>query len=158
MCCHLWKPLPSSSSVFYLFILFLVGQGFELRISCCKAGALLLEPHDQSSLLWLFWRCGLLNYLPGLSLNSNPPNLSLLSSWDFRHEPPTSGSFIFLLKLTLPHPFSPLLMYTCLYYRRDLIIFAVIGLWIICPIRLSACGKESLSHAFLFSQCLSLSK
>jgi hypothetical protein len=27
-------------------------------------------------LLWLFWRWGLENYLPGLALNQNPPDLS----------------------------------------------------------------------------------
>jgi hypothetical protein len=31
-------------------------------------------------LLWLFWRWGLVNYLPGLVLNRDPPNLSLPSS------------------------------------------------------------------------------
>jgi hypothetical protein len=31
-------------------------------------------------LLWLFWRWGLLNYLPGLSSNPEPPDLSLPSS------------------------------------------------------------------------------
>jgi hypothetical protein len=29
---------------------------------------------------------GLANYLPRLALNQSPPNLSLLSSWDYRHE------------------------------------------------------------------------
>jgi hypothetical protein len=33
----------------------------------CKAGNLLLEPHLQSILRWLFWRWGLLNYLPRLA-------------------------------------------------------------------------------------------
>jgi hypothetical protein len=42
---------------------FLVGLRFELR------GALLLEPHLQSILLWLFWRWDLENYLPGLASN-----------------------------------------------------------------------------------------
>jgi hypothetical protein len=27
-----------------------------------------------------------MNFLPGLALNHNPPNLHLLSSWDYRHE------------------------------------------------------------------------
>jgi hypothetical protein len=39
-----------------------------------------LEPHFQSILLWLVWRFGLLNYLPGLASNHNPPSLSLPSS------------------------------------------------------------------------------
>jgi hypothetical protein len=28
-------------------------------------------------LLWLFWRWGLVNHLPGLASNSNPPDLNL---------------------------------------------------------------------------------
>jgi hypothetical protein len=38
--------------------------------------ALLLEPHLQSILLWLFWRWGLPNYFPRLVLNLNSPDLS----------------------------------------------------------------------------------
>jgi hypothetical protein len=39
-----------------------------------------LEPHIQSTLLWLVWRFGLLNYLPELASNHSPPSLSLPSS------------------------------------------------------------------------------
>jgi hypothetical protein len=28
------------------------------------------------------------NYLPGLTLNQDPPDLCLLGSWDYRYEPP----------------------------------------------------------------------
>jgi hypothetical protein len=45
------------------FVLFFVGLGFELRASCLNVGALLLESHLQSILLWLFG--GLLNQLSG---------------------------------------------------------------------------------------------
>jgi hypothetical protein len=38
-------------------------------------------------LLWLFWRWGLLNYLTGLTLNCDSPNLSLPNSYDYRHKP-----------------------------------------------------------------------
>jgi hypothetical protein len=31
-------------------------------------------------LLWLFWRWGLTNYLPGLAWNHNSPNVSLPNS------------------------------------------------------------------------------
>jgi hypothetical protein len=46
----------------------------------CKAGALPLEPYLQFTLLWVFLRLGLENYLPGLASNLHPPDLSLLSS------------------------------------------------------------------------------
>jgi hypothetical protein len=34
----------------------------------CKVGAVLLETHLQSILLWLFWRWAVSKYLPGLIL------------------------------------------------------------------------------------------
>jgi hypothetical protein len=40
----------------FLFFSFWAGLGFEL-----------LEPQLQFTLLWLFWRCGLMNYLPRLA-------------------------------------------------------------------------------------------
>jgi hypothetical protein len=59
-----------------------LNSGFHI----CKASILLLEPHLQSVLLWLFRRWGLSNYLPRLALNCNPPDLSLPNSWDYRCE------------------------------------------------------------------------
>jgi hypothetical protein len=56
----------------------------------CKAGVLPLEP-NQSTLLWLFWRKSLANYLSGLTLNCDPPNLCLPSSWYYRSEPLAPG-------------------------------------------------------------------
>jgi hypothetical protein len=32
-----------------------------------------------------------MNYLPRLALNLDPPDLCLLSSWDYRREPPASS-------------------------------------------------------------------
>jgi hypothetical protein len=59
-----------------------------------QTGALLLEPHLQSILFWLFWRWGgLMNYLPWLALNQDPPDLSLSSSYDYRCEPLAPCSF-----------------------------------------------------------------
>jgi hypothetical protein len=55
------------------------GQG-GAGLHAHKAGALPLEPHLQSILLWLFWRWGLVNYSPRLALNHDPPNLSLPST------------------------------------------------------------------------------
>jgi hypothetical protein len=67
-------------------LFFLVGRGSELRTLHCKAGAPLFESHPWLILLWLFWNWGLVNYLLGLASNLHPPNLSLKSSWDYRHE------------------------------------------------------------------------
>jgi hypothetical protein len=64
-------------------IVFLVGLGFELRACTCKASALLLKPHLQSILLWLFWRLGGGEGsidLPRLESNHGLPDLSLPSS------------------------------------------------------------------------------
>jgi hypothetical protein len=40
---------------------------FSIGLCTWKAGAVLLEPPLQSILLCLFWRWGLMNYLPGLA-------------------------------------------------------------------------------------------
>jgi hypothetical protein len=51
-------------ALFYLFIYFFCETGFWAWLHACKAGFLPLEPHLQSILLWLFWRWGLVKYLP----------------------------------------------------------------------------------------------
>jgi hypothetical protein len=51
-----------------------------------KQALYLFEPHRQSILLWLFWKWDLANYLPRLALNHDPPDLSFLSSYDYRCE------------------------------------------------------------------------
>jgi hypothetical protein len=35
---------------------------------------------------------GLLNYLPGVALNHDPPDFSLLNSYDYRNEPLAPGT------------------------------------------------------------------
>jgi hypothetical protein len=61
-------------------IFFLRDWNLNSQHHTCKAGALPLEPHLQSSLLWLFWRQSLMIYLRGLTSNLDPPDLSLPSS------------------------------------------------------------------------------
>jgi hypothetical protein len=41
-----------------------------------------------------------MNYLPGLALNLDPPYLCLLSSWDYRREPPAPGDDSQVLKIS----------------------------------------------------------
>jgi hypothetical protein len=62
---------------FFFFALFFYFVSSELHAH--KAGAILLEPHLQFSLLWLFWKWGHLSCLPGLASNHSP-DLGLLSS------------------------------------------------------------------------------
>jgi hypothetical protein len=69
---YAWKICASE----YMFVFGGTGvcnQDFALA----KQGSLPLEPHLQSILLCLFWRWGLMNYLPGLTLNPDPLNLSI---------------------------------------------------------------------------------
>jgi hypothetical protein len=45
--------------------------------------------------------------LPRLALNRDPPNFSLPSSYDYRHEPPTPGPSCILVSRPLPMLFLP---------------------------------------------------
>jgi hypothetical protein len=67
--------------------LFFVGLVLNSGLHACKAETT-LEPHFQSILLWLFWRWNLENSLPWLASNGLSSDLGLLSSWDYRYEPP----------------------------------------------------------------------
>jgi ABC-type arginine/histidine transport system permease subunit len=48
---------------------FLGGTRIWTQSFICKAGTPPLEPYLQSTLLWLFWRSGVMNYLLRLALN-----------------------------------------------------------------------------------------
>jgi hypothetical protein len=66
--------------LFTSFFFFWWDWGFNSALCTWKVGTLPLEPHLQSLLLWLFGDGGLTNYLPGLALNCDLPDLSLPSS------------------------------------------------------------------------------
>jgi hypothetical protein len=63
-----------------LFPFFWWDWGLNSGLCTCKAGAVPLEPHLHSILLWLFWRWGLENYLSPWASNHNLPDLSLPKS------------------------------------------------------------------------------
>jgi hypothetical protein len=66
---------------YYFGSFFFLGElGLNSGLNACKTDALLLEPHLQAILLWLFGRWGLTNYLPMLTSNFDPPNLSFPNS------------------------------------------------------------------------------
>jgi hypothetical protein len=55
--------LKAVCAFFHGFFFFLfVGHGLNSGFCICKVGALPLEPHLQSILLWLFWRWSFMNY------------------------------------------------------------------------------------------------
>jgi hypothetical protein len=89
-----------SWSVFYFFhslsLSLWWGWCLNSGLHTCKPSILLLESHLQSSLQWLFWRWGLPNCLLRVALNHDAPDLSFPSSYDYRHEPPASGSLSYL--------------------------------------------------------------
>jgi hypothetical protein len=68
-----------------------VNSGFH----ACKAGTLLLEPHFQSILLWLFEDGGLVCYLPRLASNHDLLNVSFSSSYDYKCEPLASDPLLY---------------------------------------------------------------
>jgi hypothetical protein len=47
---------------------------------------------------------GLTNFLPQLALNCDPPDLHLLSSWDYRNEPPLPAWYHLLTSRVSLHP------------------------------------------------------
>jgi hypothetical protein len=74
------------------------GLGFELRALA----------HLQPILLWLFWRWGLTNYLPGLTLIQDLPGLNFPNSSDYRCELPVPGSLMSFLSVQYAYEKSDL--------------------------------------------------
>jgi hypothetical protein len=72
--------------VFFFFSLW--DWSLNLRLGACKADTVLLEPHLQSILFWIFWR-----WVSGTELasNLNPPNLSLPNITGVSHWRPTGN-------------------------------------------------------------------
>jgi hypothetical protein len=69
----------------FLFVsFFLVVLGLELR-------TITLSHSISPIFVKEFWRKGLMNYLPGLASKHNPPDLCLLNSKDYSHEPLVPG-------------------------------------------------------------------
>jgi hypothetical protein len=64
--------------------------GLELR-------AFTLSHSTSPTFVKGFSRQGLVNYLPGLALNHDPPDLCVLSSWDYRREPLQPASVTVLM-------------------------------------------------------------
>jgi hypothetical protein len=58
--------------------------GLELR------SFTLSHPTSPIFVMGIF-KIGYMSYLPKLALNHNPPDLCLLSSWDYRRDPPVPG-------------------------------------------------------------------
>jgi hypothetical protein len=61
---------------YFLIFYFWWDWGLKSGLCICKA----VSPVLESVSLWLFCRCSLVNYLSGLALNCDPPDLCLLSS------------------------------------------------------------------------------
>jgi hypothetical protein len=79
-----WPPYCENKRSILFFFFFLQFWGL--------ISGLHLEPlHQPNFWWWGFLRQGLMNYLPGLALNCDPPDLCLLSRWDNRCEPPVPG-------------------------------------------------------------------
>jgi hypothetical protein len=86
LCLYIKSEFLIHSISYRSFGVFLVGLSLNSGLCTCKTGALPLEPHLQSILLWLFWSWGSCDLfaqagLKPLSSQSQPSNE------DYRGEP-----------------------------------------------------------------------
>jgi hypothetical protein len=75
------KPFFALFFVFFCSFVCWWDLGLNTGLHTCKTGTLLIEPHLQVFLLWLFWRWGLENYLSRLASWSQPPKKLGLQMW-----------------------------------------------------------------------------
>jgi hypothetical protein len=88
------EPVNTEGQLLSWFFFFLMGLGFELALFPVWPGpwsshlrflrSLGCQAHTRHTALG--WDGGILNFLPGLGLNWDPPSLSLTSSQDYRCE------------------------------------------------------------------------
>jgi hypothetical protein len=77
LCMGCWYhvlELPRLQTISQVKFYYFVALGFELRASHMLGR---LSYTSSSFLLFFLWRWGLVNYLPGLASNHEPPDLSL---------------------------------------------------------------------------------
>jgi hypothetical protein len=86
------------SSTCHVIVLFRWDWGLNSELCDCKAGALPLELHVQSVLLWLFWKWRSPELFDLLALNHDPPDLGFPSNFDYRGEPLALGCITVFLK------------------------------------------------------------
>jgi hypothetical protein len=65
----------------FIHLFILVGLGFELRAPTTYLSHTSKGSNYQCILFWLFWRWGLVNYLPGLATGLSGHALKSLKSW-----------------------------------------------------------------------------
>jgi hypothetical protein len=82
------KYLEICQNILRFFFFFWQHRGLNSGPHICQAGALPLGSLHQPSFVGFFWDRVLRIICPWLALNHHPPDLCLLSSWDYRREPP----------------------------------------------------------------------
>jgi hypothetical protein len=112
-----------------------------------------LRTHWHQEFLFEFLCVCLANYLPWLSLNHDPPDLCLLSSQDYRHEPPAPSllyeSLLFNRFRQFVYFYPWTLFFKSGYYRLPLLAFHDGTMWP-SPLRLTHFELSSKVQGFNF--------